>query len=68
VNGLFGVTLTMLYDAVGNRTEVRDSFGGIVTSTYDAANNLQTRKLGGTNPLRIDLTYNANNQLETARR
>jgi hypothetical protein len=54
----FGANLTFEYDGVGNRTQVQDSFGGTISSTYDAANELQQRQFSdGTNTLIIDLTY-----------
>ena len=36
-----------IYDAVGNRTRVEDSFGGVTTSTYNAMNQLEVRLFGG---------------------
>src|SRR5207249_3608469 len=61
----FGLSLTFSYDASSNRTGVQDSFGGVVTSTYDAANRLTNRELAnsGQASIRIDLTYDARNDL-----
>jgi hypothetical protein len=30
----FGLALTFQYDGDGNRTQVQDSFGGVMTSVY----------------------------------
>jgi YD repeat-containing protein len=67
---VWGLTLTFTYDAVGNRTRVDDSLGGVETSVYDAANRLTSRQFGGTGqtPLREDFTYTARDQLATATR
>src|SRR5207249_4245669 len=61
----FGVSLTYAYDASSNRTGIQDSFGGLVTSTYDAADRLTNRELAnsGQASIRIDLTYDARNDL-----
>jgi YD repeat-containing protein len=64
----FGQRLTFVYDAVGNRTRVEDSKGGVATSTYNAANRLTKREHTGQAPLRIDFTYTARDQVETATR
>src|SRR5205823_2691563 len=60
----------MGYDAVGNRTQVEDSLGGVTTSVYDAANRLSSRQLGGTGqtPVRIDLGYTDHQQLASLTR
>jgi uncharacterized protein RhaS with RHS repeats len=65
VQGPFGVSLTHTYDAASNRTGVQDSFGGRATSTYDGANRLTNRELAnsGQASIRIDLSYNARNEL-----
>ena len=42
VNEPVGATLTMVYDALGNRTEVQDGTGK-EDSTYDAENRLTRR-------------------------
>jgi YD repeat-containing protein len=67
VQELFGLSLTFGYDQVGNRTSVKDSLGGVQTSTYDANNNLTERQFGGSGqtPLRVDLAYTALNQVGT---
>src|SRR5205085_843176 len=39
----FGVALTMAYDAIGHRTQVQDSFGGVEDSIYDVSGNLENR-------------------------
>jgi RHS repeat-associated protein len=64
------VTLTNTFDAVGNRTVVKDSFGGTATSTYDNANQLTSKQFSnaGATPLRFDLTYTARNQVATLNR
>ena len=62
----FGLSMTFSYNAVGNRTSVVDSLGGVQTSTYDADNNLQTREqTGNSGTLRIDYTYTPDNQVAT---
>jgi hypothetical protein len=35
---MWATTLTFTFDAVGNRTKVQDSFGGVTTSAYNAVN------------------------------
>jgi RHS repeat-associated protein len=59
------VRLTFTFDNAGNRTKVQDSNNGVTTSVYDNANNLTSRQLGGTGvtALRIDQTFNADNQV-----
>ena len=49
---------------------MEDSFGGVLTSIYDAVNRLTSRQFGGTGqtPLRIDLTYTDRDQLADAAR
>jgi YD repeat-containing protein len=66
----FGLVLTFSYDAVGNRTLVQDSFGGVTTSVYGAANRLTSREFGGVSqtPLRSDFTYTARDQVATVTR
>jgi YD repeat-containing protein len=66
----YGLSLTYSYDPVGDRTQVQDSLSGVLTSVYDMANRLTSRKFGGTSqtPLRIDLTYTARNQIATETR
>src|SRR5205823_7829359 len=68
--GLFGLTLTSTYDAVGNRTLLTDSKGGVTTSVYDANNELTSRQFGGVSqtPLRFDLAYNSRNLVGTITR
>ena len=55
----------MTYDAAGERTVVDDNFGGVTTNVYDADGNLTQQLFGGTGqtPMRIDLTYNADDEL-----
>ncbi len=67
VQELWSQTLSFTYDAVGNRTKVQDGQGGVSTSVYDAANNLVTQLFGGSGqtPMRVDLTYNPDNQIAT---
>jgi hypothetical protein len=66
----FGLILTSTYDALDNRTQVQDSFGGTLTSVYDSLNRLSTREFGGTGqtPLRMDLTYTAQDYIATETR
>jgi RHS repeat-associated protein len=49
---------------------VQDSFGGVTTYIYDAANRLTSEEFGGSSqtPLRIDQTFTARNQLATQTR
>jgi YD repeat-containing protein len=70
VQDVWAQRLTFSYDGVGNRTLVQDSQGGTATSVYDAANNLATWLYGGASqtPLRIDLAYNADNQVQNLTR
>jgi YD repeat-containing protein len=71
VNAPFNVILTFAYDAVGNRTLVRDSFGGRQTSIYDAANHLTRHSQSGNGAaasLTYDAVYNAADQLVTETR
>src|SRR5262249_9336816 len=69
-NDPFNLTLTFGYDAANNRTSVTDSLGGQLTSVLDAGNRLTSRQFGGTGqtPLRIDLTWTANDRLATLTR
>src|SRR5207245_2123977 len=64
---MWGSTLTFSYDAVSHRTKVQDSSNGVLTSLYDAAGNLTGLQFGGTSqtPLRVDLTYDGDNQIST---
>src|SRR5206468_12464485 len=64
--GPFGVTLTNTFDAVGNRTKLEDSSGGVMTMTYNAVN-LRTRTdfTGNGGTLRFDQDYDARNALTT---
>jgi RHS repeat-associated protein len=66
---MFGQTLTMSYDAAGNRTFVQDNFG-TETSVYDADERLETREYAGisTTQVRIGLAYQANGELSTLSR
>jgi RHS repeat-associated protein len=66
----FALTLTYSYDAADNQTQRQDSFGGTLTSVYDPLNRLSTREFGGTSqtPLRIDVTYTAQDQIATETR
>jgi RHS repeat-associated protein len=49
---------------------VQDSFAGVTSSVYDAANHLSSRQFSGTgqSPLRIDFTYNGTDQPATGTR
>jgi RHS repeat-associated protein len=65
----FSQQLTFSYDEVGNRTKVEDSQGGLRTNTYDSVNRLVTMQFSATSQeLRVDWTYNAVHQMETAQR
>src|SRR5260370_10166358 len=66
----FNVTLTIGYDAAGYRTSVVDSQGGTVASVYDAGGRLTRRTFSGTSlpTMRIDLGYNARDQLTSLSR
>jgi hypothetical protein len=46
---------------------LQDSFGGVLTSPYDAADRLTSRQFGGTSqtPLSVSLSYTPNNELAT---
>jgi YD repeat-containing protein len=63
VAGLFGVSLTYGYDAVGNRTSVQDSLGGTTTVAYNADNEWSTIEANGTgmSPMQVQRTYTADN-------
>ncbi len=65
VQGPWGVALTFTYDSAGNRTKIQDSFGGVTTNTYDANGNLTQQLFGGTGltPMRINQSYDADNEL-----
>jgi YD repeat-containing protein len=65
VQDIWTQRLTFAYDGVGNRTRVQDSLSGTTTSVYDAANNLVTQLFGGPSQtaMRVDLTYNGDNQI-----
>jgi RHS repeat-associated protein len=62
--------MTFTYDAVGNRTVLKDARSGVTTSIYDAVNRLTSRQFGGTGqtPLRVDFTYTPRNQIATITR
>ena len=66
----FALRLTFSYDAVNNRTLVQDSLGGVLTSVFDSLNRLSSRQFGGTSqtPLRMDLTYTAQDYVATQTR
>jgi RHS repeat-associated protein len=67
----FSVVLGMQYDAVGDPTQVQDSFGGTTTYSYDALHRLTSILFNGTGsqtPLRVDLTYTQQNELGTVTR
>jgi RHS repeat-associated protein len=59
-----------MYDAAGHRTKVQDNFNGVTSNVYDANGNLTQQEFGGTGqtPMRIDQSYNANNQLNDVTR
>jgi RHS repeat-associated protein len=48
-----GATMTFTYDAVGHRILVQDNFGGVESSTYDAAGNLTQRRRYDKEPVTI---------------
>ena len=57
---VFGLTLNYGYDGNGNDTSTTDSLSGSTTSTYNADDQLTSRKFtDGTTPLRVDFAYNA---------
>ncbi len=66
----YGLALTFGYDAVGNQTLVQDSFGGVTTSSYDAANRLVSEQFGGSGQtqLREDIGYTQRSQIAWERR
>jgi RHS repeat-associated protein len=70
VQGPFNTTLTLAYDAAGNRTLRQDSLGGTTTYSFDVLNRLATVQFGGASqtPLRMDLAYTARSQLATITR
>ncbi len=70
VQGLWGTLLTFTYDANGNRTVVQDNFGGVTTNVYDADGNLTQQLFGGTGqtPMRVDQSYNADDELSATTR
>jgi RHS repeat-associated protein len=69
VNEPFGLSLTMSYDNVGNRLSVQDSQGGLMTSVYDAANELTTREFSGNSTaLSLGFTYTGTHNLSTIMR
>jgi RHS repeat-associated protein len=53
----FGLTLSMAYDAAGNRTRVDDAKNGVTTSTYDVLNRLSGRELGGSGVTKQKVTW-----------
>src|SRR5206468_1493566 len=56
----FGVSLTATYDAAGNRILLQDSFGGVLTSVYDAVHRLTAEQLNGST---ASYGYDATNEL-----
>jgi RHS repeat-associated protein len=66
----FGITLSFQNDADGNQTSVQDSFGGTLTSVYDANNRLQTRSFSDTagHQLSVAVSWNADNQITNLNR
>jgi RHS repeat-associated protein len=64
----FSLILTATYDAVDNRTKLQDNFGGVTTSVYDALDRLTSRQFTGQAPARIDLTYTAQDEINTVTR
>jgi YD repeat-containing protein len=62
----FELSLTFSYDAAGNRTKVEDSRGGVLTSVYDKANRLESRRFSdGVSQLRFDYGYTERDQVKT---
>lgn len=65
----FGVGLTFGYDAAGNRTTVTDSQSGVVTSVFDLADRLTSRRLDGPSAdARVDSTYTPLGAVDTLTR
>src|SRR5207249_547444 len=64
------VTLTATYDLGDRRTKLQDNFGGLMTSTYDPLDRLTSRQFTGTGSaqVRIDLTYTAQDYVNTLSR
>ena len=60
-----GVTLTMGYDAAGDRTLLEDSLGGTILSTYDTNQELTTETYiqSGTDEMEISQAYNWQGQV-----
>jgi RHS repeat-associated protein len=70
VSGLFRRTLNLKYDANRNLSGLQDSLGGTMTVAYNADNMWTTKEWagGGMSAMRIDRTYDANNQKATDKR
>jgi RHS repeat-associated protein len=55
---VFGLTLNYSYDNADRVTEVDDSKGGVLTSSYDSSDRLTVRRFSdGTNQARVNLAY-----------
>ena len=67
---VWGLALTVGYDAAGDRTLVQDSKGGVETMFYDTANRLTSVQFGGTGqtPLRADFGYDNRNEMTSQTR
>ena len=67
---IWGLTLTMGYDAANDLTSETDSLGGTVTNTYDAASELTEKQFSDTSSdaLSIGYTYNADGEVTVAKR
>ncbi len=65
-----GLSLTYAYDAASDVTQRADSLGGVLTYVYDGAGRLTSEQLGGTGvtQARVDLAYDANDQVTTLTR
>ena len=66
----FGVSLSFEYDKLGNRTSVADSFGGLITSTYNDDSLLTARTFSESlfTTMEVEMGYNRANQVTSETR
>jgi RHS repeat-associated protein len=66
----FDKTLTFSYDAAGNRTNLLNSYNGVITSTFNNLNLLSSRQIvdGDGHAFRVDLEYTNRHQIGTMTR